>query len=128
MNTACSSQARLIDRYVQPLRVRSDETRQWYANEIRAFYRFLARTTPDGRPTEAAVIAWIRERLTEVTKIVVYDRALKIHGYLQYLVEHGHEASNPFARLCERHDERSLAPIIRAASAAGSRAGIRRPL
>src|SRR6267142_4773352 len=55
---------------------------------------------------------------TEVTKIVVYDRARKIHGYLQYLVKRGHEASNPFAQLCDRHGERSLAPILRAACAA----------
>jgi integrase/recombinase XerD len=118
MKTASNSQAGLIDSYVRQLRVRSDQTRRWYANEIRAFYRFLARTTPDCRPTEAAVLAWIRQRLTEVSKIVVYDRARKIHGYLQYLVEGGHEAHNPFAQLCERHGERSLAPILRAAGAA----------
>jgi site-specific recombinase XerD len=118
MNAACNSQAALIDRYVRQLRVRSERTRPWYANEIRAFYRFLARATPDGRPTQAAVIAWIRERSTQVSEIVVADRARKIHGYLEYLVERGLEASNPFAQLCERHGERSLAPVIRAASAA----------
>ena len=118
MTTTCNPQSALIDRYVRELRVRTDQTRQWYANEIHAFYRFVSRTTTDGRPTDATVIAWIRERLTEVSEIVVYDRARKIHCYLQYLVEHGHEAYNPFAQLCERHGERCLAPILRAAAAA----------
>ena len=117
MNTASKSKADMINGYVRQLRVRSSLTRQWYANEIRAFYRFLARTTPDGRPTEVSVVEWIRERLTEVTEIVVYDRARKIHGYLQYLVTRGYETHNPLAQLCERHGERSLAPILRAAGA-----------
>lgn len=118
MTTTCNPKSALVGRYVRDLRVRSDQTRQWYANEIHAFYRFVARTTTDGRPTEATVIAWIRERLNEVSEIVVYDRARKIHSFLQYLVERGHEASNPFTQLCERHGARSLAPILRAAAAA----------
>jgi integrase/recombinase XerD len=118
MKTTCKPQSARVDRYVRELRVRSDLTRQWYANEIHAFYRFVARTTTDGRPTEATVIAWIQERMTEVREIVVYDRARKIHSYLQYLVKRGYEASNPFAQLCERHGARSLAPILRAAAAA----------
>jgi integrase/recombinase XerD len=118
MATRCNAQSALIDNYVRELRVRSDQTRRWYANEIHAFYRFVTRTTMDGRPTETTVIAWIRERMTKVTEIVVYDRARKIHGYLQYLVEQGHEGSNPFAELCKRHGERFLAPILRAAAAA----------
>lgn len=118
MTTTCKPQSASVDRYVRELRVRSDLTRQWYANEIHAFYRFVARTTTDGRPTEATVIAWIQERMTEVREIVVYDRARKIHSYLQYLVKRGYEASNPFAQLCERHGARSLAPILRAAAAA----------
>jgi len=118
VSAAFDSPGSLVDRYVRQLRVRHHRTRPWYANEIRAFYRFVACVTPDGCPTEAAVIAWIRVRSTEVSAIIVADRARKIHRYLEYLVQRGHEASNPFARLCERYGQRALSSIIRAALAA----------
>jgi site-specific recombinase XerD len=117
MNAWPDADSAIIDRYVRQLRVRSAQTRRWYTNEIRAFQRFLERTEPNGCLTEAAVIAWVRERSTQVRPLVVADRARKIHRFLEYLVQQRYVAMNPFAGLCERYGERSLAPIIRAVSA-----------
>lgn len=117
MNAWPDADSTIVDRYVRQLRVRSAKTRRWYANEIRAFQRFLERTEPGGSLTEAAVVAWVRERSTLVLPIVVADRARKIHRFLEYLVRHHYVATNPLASLCERYGARSLTAIIRAVSA-----------
>ena len=120
MNAWPDDESLLIARYVRQLSVRTALTRRWYSMEIRAFQRFIQHTDPEGLPTEAAVVAWIRERSSQLRPIVIADRACKIHRFLEYLVQQRCLENNPFALLGERYGDRSIGPLVRALCAPDS--------
>jgi len=87
-----------------------------YRYELRLFQRFI--TERSNTVSEETVIAWIQERSKKIRPITVADRARKVSRFLDFLVQRGALAANPFTTLRERYGLRRIAPIIRAATEA----------
>jgi len=103
-----------VERFVRQVRARHPETRPMYRYELRLFQRFVAERS--NAVTEETVIAWIQERSKKLRPITVADRVRKVSRFLDFLVQRGALAANPFTTLRERYGLRRIAPVIRAAT------------
>jgi integrase len=105
----------LLQRYAEQLNCRIPRYRRPAASILRCFQRFvMARAvTPD--LSRFVIESWLREVDAVSPRSMVVRRAQIVDSFLDWLVEHGHLAANPFAELrarCEPRGTRSIVPAL----------------
>lgn len=100
-----------VDRYVRQLRFRHPKTATIYRGELRRFQRFIQAR---GELSLKIMKTWLRDRSRHWPRHLVMDRACKVDRFLDFLVEEGTLAAQPFAELQVRYGRPPLARIVQA--------------
>jgi site-specific recombinase XerD len=83
-----------------------------YRSMLRHFQRFA--TKREQALGQETLRSWLRVGAAEASLTYVIDRALFVKRFLDWLVQRGIIAENPFTRLRERYNCRSMSAIVRA--------------
>lgn len=107
----------LITRYVDGLDYQGVRSRRPCASVLRRFHRFLEQQSTGSLSTHS-ITCWLGHEAAASPRSMVIRRAQIVDTFLDWLVDAGHLASNPFAELrhaCRPRGTRSIVPALLAA-------------
>ena len=99
--------------YIQALAVRS-LTAKNYRKTLNGFQRFLAEQGVEKSVSQEVMRRWLEDRSRVWPFVKLAPRARLVDRFLEWMVEKGTLANNPFAELRKEYGQRSTAPIVRA--------------
>ncbi len=85
--------------YVRQLRLRNPMSSKNYSCILNGFQRFITEQAEDKSTSQATVRQWLNDRILAWPRHLVVGRARLVDRYLDWTVEQGALASNPFAEL-----------------------------
>ena len=101
-------------RYVQQLRFRSSATSKTYLHILKRFQRFAADRAEEEPISQMTVQDWLKDRILVWPLNMLADRARLVDRFLDWMVNQGALANNPFADLRSKYGQRTTKPIVRA--------------
>jgi integrase/recombinase XerD len=100
--------------YVRQLRLGSPMSSKAYLYILNEFQRFLAKQADSESVSQEMIREWLSDRIQVWSLDTVADRARLIDRFLDWMVNRGAFADNPFADLRTKYGQRTTKPIVRA--------------
>jgi integrase len=100
--------------YVQQLRLGSPISSKAYLHILNDFQHFLAEQVDRESVSQEIVRQWLSDRIQMWSLHTVADRARLIDRFLDWMVDRGALANNPFATLRREYGQRTTKPIVQA--------------
>ena len=100
--------------YVQQLRLGSATSSKAYLHILNDFQHFLAEQVGGESVSQEMVRQWLSDRIRVWPVHTVANRARLIDRFLDWMVERGALAENPFATLRREYGQRTTKPIVQA--------------
>ena len=100
--------------YVQQLRLGSPMSSKAYLRILNDFQHFLAEQVGGESVSQEMVRQWIGDRIRVWPVHTVANRARLIDRFLDWMVDRGALANNPFATLRRKYGQRTTKPIVQA--------------
>ena len=114
MKTASMSKGATPENYVRELRLRSPVSSQVYLSILNGFQRFVAEQAEDKSVSQTTIRQWLKDRTLAWPFHIVTDRARLVDRFLDWRVNNGALANNPFADLRMEYGQRTTTPVVRA--------------
>jgi integrase/recombinase XerD len=124
MKTASMSKGATPGNYVRELRLRSPVSSQVYLSILNGFQRFVAEQAQDKSVSQATIRQWLKDRILVWPFHIVTDRARLVDRFLDWRVNNGALANNPFAELRVEYGQRMTTPVVRALLNSNSEAAL----
>lgn len=113
MTTTAAKRATL-QTYVQQLRLGSPMSSKAYLHILNDFQHFLAEQVDGESVSQGMVRQWLSDRIRVWSVHTVANRARLIDRFLDWMVDRGALADNPFATLRREYGQRTTKPIVQA--------------
>jgi integrase/recombinase XerD len=114
MRATHSSKDATPENYVQQLRMGSPASSHTYLRILNGFQHFLAERTDGKCLSQETIRQWLNDRIRLWSLHTVTIRARLIDRFLDWIVQRGALADNPFADLRGRYGQRTTKPIVQA--------------
>jgi integrase/recombinase XerD len=114
MKTAFTSKRTTPQNYVQQLRLCSPVASRVYLCILNGFQRFVAGKAENKSVSRETVQQWLNDRIRVGPFHMVTDRARLVDRFLDWMVNTGALANNPFADLRMEYGQRTTKPVVRA--------------
>ncbi len=114
MKTTSMSKGATAENYIRELRLRSPVSSQVYLSILNGFQHFVAEQAEDKSLSQATVRQWLNNRIRVSPFHIVTDRARLVDRFLDWKVNKGALANNPFASLRIEYGQRTTTPVVRA--------------
>jgi integrase/recombinase XerD len=103
-----------VQSYIQQLHFRSSSTPGQYRHLLNKFQHFISDKPGTEQVSRDAIRKWLNDRVQVWSLNALADRARIVDRFLDWMVDHGAMAHNPFAELRKEYGQRTTKPIVRA--------------
>jgi len=114
MKTVSMSKGATPENYVRALRLSSPVSSQVYLSILNGFQHFVAEKAEDKSASQTTIRQWLKDRALSWPFHIVTDRARLVDRFLDWRVNNGTLANNPFADLRMEYGQRTTTPVVRA--------------
>jgi integrase/recombinase XerD len=99
--------------FIQQMNLRSPITTRVYRCILNGFQRFFVEKALDKSTSSETIRQWLNDRKSVWPLHLVEHRARLVDRFLDWMVNKGGLANNPFAEIRTEYAQRSTAPIVR---------------